>query len=307
MLVITGWIFKVVSVIWLMLVGGIMLAQAIARPTRQVTFISSGRLRPGVYIMDINRQVVARYVRHSIIGRQTDSTWSPDFNTLVFRAVQNITIDLYAIDLGSDSYRQITGTGKNNHSPAFSPDGQWLAFTSERDGNPEIYIVPAVCALTTARCGDDASRRLTNNSKADDQAAWSPDSRQIVFQTNRDGDFEIYSMQIDGSDQHRLTNSPRNDLLPNWSPDGRQIVFISERDINSEVYVMQTDGSQQRRLTNTREYEFTPQWSPDGSQILFQRTVPGSDFETYVIDANDGHEQRLTTVRMFLQNPMWRS
>lgn len=82
---------------------------------------------------------------------------------------------------------------------------------------------------------------------------------------------------------------------------------MSERDINSELYVMQMDGSDQRRLTITREYEFTPQWSPDGRQNLFQRTVPGSDFETYVMDADGHSEQRLTTVRMFLQNPVWRS
>lgn len=307
MLVITGWYLKAGVVVCIVLVGLTMAAQTSARPTHQVTFIGSGRLRQGVYIMDINRQVVAPYVRESMVGRQTDSTWSPDFNTLVFRAVQNITIDLYAIDLGSDQYRQITGTGKNNHSPAFSPDGQWLAFTSERDGNPEIYVISAGCILPDIRCSDDAARRLTDHPKADDQAAWSPDSQQLVFQSNRDGDFEIYTMNLDGSDQRRLTQSPRNDLLPNWSPNGQQIVFASERDINAELYVMQSDGSSQRRLTQTREYEFTPQWSPDGSQILFQRAVPGSDFETYVMDAEGEHEQRLTTVRMFLQNPVWRS
>ncbi|MCA0458375.1 MAG: hypothetical protein LCI00_30710 [Chloroflexi bacterium] len=307
MLVITGWYCKFIVVICTVQIGLMMAAQSSAQPTHQITFIGSGRERYGVYIMDMSRRVIAPYVRESVIGRQTDSTWSPDFNTLVFRAVQNITIDLYAIDLGSDQYRQITGTGKNNHSPTFSPDGQWLAFTSERDGNPEIYVISASCILPDARCRDDAARRLTDHPKADDQAAWSPDSQQLAFQSNRDGDFEIYTMNRDGSNQSRLTHSPRNDLLPNWSPDGQQIAFASERDINAELYVMQTDGSDPRRLTQTRAYEFTPQWSPDGRYILFQRAVPGSDFETYVIHADGSGEQRLTTVRMFLQNPVWRS
>ncbi len=307
MLTITGSYLRVAGIISILILAVSLFTRLITVPTHQVSFIGSGLKHSGVYIMDINRHVIVHAIREPIISRQTDLTWSPDFNTLVFRAVQNITIDLYALDVQNESYHQITGTGKNNHSPAFSPNGHWLAFTSERDGNSEIYIVDATCVQSNNRCRDEDARRLTNNPTADDQAAWSPDSMQIVFQSNRDGNFEIYTMNRDGSDQHRLTDSPRRDLIPNWSPDGRQIIFMSERDINAELYVMNTDGSNQRRLTISPEFEFTPQWSPDGRQILFQRTVHGSDFETFIMDADGSHIERLTTVRMFLQSPMWRS
>ncbi len=284
----------------------ILLARILTIPTHEISFFSSNAERPGIFIMDIQRHVVARTIRQSLIGRQTDVTWSPDSTTLVFRVVQNITIDLYATNLGENVFRQITGTGKNNHSPAFSPDGHWLAYTSERDGNPEIYITHTAC-LHASRCQDSEAQRLTDNTFADDQAAWSPDSKHLLFQSNRNGNFEIYTMNVDGSDQTRLTDNPARDLQPNWSPDGQHIAFISERDINAELYIMNVDGTDQRRLTITPEYEFTPQWSPDGLQILFQRTVRGSDFETYIMDADGSHLQRLTTVQMFLQNPAWRS
>ncbi len=307
MAVITGWYLRLVAWVSMLVIILMLITHQVVFPTHEVTFMSSGSEYPGIAIMDINRHIIANYVRQSIIGRQTDLAWSPDLRTIVFRAVTNITIDLYATDIRGEQIRRLTGTGKNNHSPTFSPDGRWLAFTSERDGNPEIYVTDAACLNVDSRCKDSDARRLTNNTSADDQAAWSPDSQQLVFQSSRDGDFEIYSMNIDGSQQKRLTNSPQRDLQPDWSPDGKSIAFISEREINAELYVMNADGSDQRQLTATAEFEFSPQWSPDGGQILFQRTIPGSDFETYLMDADGSHVQRLTTVQMFLQNPAWHS
>ncbi len=305
--VMIGWHLKLVGFTLVFALAGILLARAVTIPTRQVSFISSNSERPGVFIMDIDRHLISHFIRQSLIGRQTDIAWSPDLNTIVFRAVQNITIDLYTTDIREHQIRRLTGTGKNNHSPAFSPDGRWLAFTSERDGNPEIYITDTNCMRSPSPCNDSDAKRLTNNPFADDQAAWSPDSQQLVFQSNRDGNFEVYRMNIDGTQQIRLTDDPSRDLLPNWSPDGHTIAFISERNINAELYIMDVDGNDQRRLTNTPEFEFSPQWSPDGQKILFQRTVRGSDFETYVMNADGSQLQQLTTVQMFLQNPAWRS
>ncbi len=306
MLIMTGLCVRLTVLGMLLLTVAISFTRVFRVATREVIFIRSNSEHPGISIMDINRHLLVQYMHQSLIGRQTDVAWSPDFTTIVFRAVRNITIDLYALDIRSQSPRQLTGTGKNNHSPAFSPDGHWLAFTSERDGNPEIYVTRIACLYAASRCKDSDAHRLTNNGFTDDQAAWSPDSNHIVFQSNRDGDFEIYSMNVDGSQQTRLTNNPRRDLQPNWSSDGHTIAFISERDINAELYMMNTDGRNQRRLTTTPEFEFSPQWSPDGLQILFQRIIPGSDFETFVMNADGSHVQRLTTVRMFLQNPVWR-
>jgi TolB protein len=307
MLLVTAWYMRMALVVTMTLMVITMSSRAFYIPSHDVSFMSSSSKRQGVFLMDINRRVIAPYLREAIIGRQTDMTWSPDFSTVVFRAVQNITIDLYATDIDGQLRQQVTGTGKNNHSPAFSPDGEWLAFTSERDGNPEIYVMHTACLHTSIRCQDADAIRLTNNPFVDDQAAWSPDSRQIIFQSNRDGDFEIYSMNRDGSQPRRLTNNPRRDLQPNWSPDGSTIAFISERDINAELYLMNVDGSQPSRMTTTPEFEFTPQWSPDGEQILFQRIAAGSDFETYIMGKDGQHVQRLTTVQMFLQNPVWHS
>jgi Tol biopolymer transport system component len=307
MAMMAGWYLRLAGWVSMLMIVVTLLTRVFDIPTREVTFMSANPKYSGIAIMDINRPLITTYMPQAIIGYQTDFAWSPDASVIVFRVVTDITIDLYVSDMQSSLFRRVTGTGKNNHSPSFSPDGRWLAFTSERDGNPEIYVTDATCLQSTAPCKDSDAHRLTNNTFTDDQAAWSPDNQQIVFQSNRDGDFEIYSMNIDGNQQRRLTNSPQRDLMPDWSPDGTKIVFISERDINNELYLMKADGSDQRRLTTTPEFEFSPQWSPDGQQILFQRTVAGSDFETFVMQADGSHAQRLTTVQMFLQNPAWHS
>ena len=86
----------------------------------------------------------------------------------------------------------------------------------------------------------------------------------IAFQSNRDGNVEIYVMNADGSGLTRLTNSPGADAVPNWSPDGRKLVFQSERDGNIELYTMNADGTGQTRLTTHPGRDLDPAWSPTG-------------------------------------------
>jgi|GEM_PF-5727535 len=83
------------------------------------------------------------------------------------------------------------------------------------------------------------------------------DSGAIVYYSDQDGNWEIYVMDVDGSNQQRLTYNAARDALPRWSPDGEKIVFQSDRDGNWEIYVMNADGSDQQRLTyNEAEDEF---------------------------------------------------
>ena len=85
---------------------------------------------------------------------------------------------------------------------------------------------------------------------------------KIAFSTNRDGNFEIYVMNADGSSQTRLTNNPASEFDPDWSPNGTKFAFVSTRDGDFEVFVMNADGSGQRRLTNNTATEFDPDFSP---------------------------------------------
>ena len=105
--------------------------------------------------------------------------------------------------------------------------------------------------------------RLTDVPESDLYPAWSP-TNLIAFNSYRDGNWEIYLMNTNGTNQKNLTNnSTGDDLFPAWSPDGSKIAFQSNRDGAYEVYVMNADGTGQTRLTlNTGDTDGQPAWSP---------------------------------------------
>jgi Tol biopolymer transport system component len=127
------------------------------------------------------------------------------------------------------------------------------------------------------------------------EAAFPGTPGKISFDSTRDGNTEIYTMNADGSDPTRLTDNPAIDRDAAFSPDGRRIAFVSERDGNSEIYIMNADGSNQTRLTNNTADDFQPAFSPDGKQIAFMSNRgPQGDMEIFLMYADGTHETQLT-------------
>src|SRR5437762_10505529 len=147
----------------------------------------------------------------------------------------------------------LAGCGSDSTAPSGRPAAGQIAFTTDRDGNPEIYVMNA----------DGAGlRNLTNNPTFDFELAWSPDGTKIAFSSGRDGDTEIYLMHADGTGLVNLTHNPGQDLWPKWSADRTRIAFHSERAGNGEIYVMNADGSGLRNLTNNPAADLAPAWRP---------------------------------------------
>jgi len=148
-----------------------------------------------------------------------------------------------------------------------------------------------------------ALTRLTFHSATDASPDWSRDS--ILYDSDRDGNHEIYVMNEDGrGGWKRLTNDTATDAAPAWSPDGTRVAFHSDRDGNDEIYVMDADGSDLERLTNHGSGDREPAWSPDGTRIAFRSDRDGND-EIYVMDADGSGVTRLTNNGATDRSPAW--
>lgn len=191
--------------------------------------------------------------------------------------------------------------GQNTH-PVWSPDGDKIAFISNREGvnnnNPvnfEIYVMDA---------NGSNEVRLTKNTAFEADISWSPDGSKIAFKSYRDKNDEIYVMNADGSQQRNLTNHPAAEHSPSWSPDGSRIVFNSNRDGKNEIYVMDSDGGNVMRLTTHDSSNGSPSWSPDGRQIAFVSNRDGND-EIYLMNADGSNQRRLTNAPKSDWYPVW--
>jgi YD repeat-containing protein len=164
---------------------------------------------------------------------------------LIYDPAETIVVDIASVINGVESgTQQVTAIITDDDSS----EGK-IAFSSNRDGNHEIYLMNADGSGVT---------RLTNNTASDTLPSFSPDGSKIAFVSDRDGNPEIYVMNADGTGQTRLTNHLADDSAPAFGPGGTKIVFSSNRDGNREIYTMNTDGSSVLRLTTNPANETSP-------------------------------------------------
>ena len=127
---------------------------------------------------------------------------------------------------------------------------------------------------------------------------------RIVFASNRDGDWDIYSMDVNGNNLLQLTNHEKSDRALACSPDGRKIAFRSERDGPPDLYVMDNDGNNVIRLTNSNSFESRPSWSPDGKKIAFSSSCE-NNCDIFTVDTVGENRTRLAQHEMGDVVPSW--
>jgi Tol biopolymer transport system component len=175
---------------------------------------------------------------------------------------------------------------------------------SKRTRKPICTFVSFVVAVLLAVTCPSFQRRAT----AQDLFGGPPHS--IAFQSNRDGNNEIYVMNPDGSDQTRLTFDSRNDQRPDISPNGEQIVFSSNRitaenpEGDFEIFIMDSDGSDVRQLSFNAADDSWPRWSPNRKWIAFHSNVDGN-YEIYVVRPDGTDLTRVTDYPGLDQYPEW--
>ena len=215
----------------------------------------------------------------SIPGDQFD----PDghHRLVVFRDSRsgvNVDDEIYVVRSDGTHVRNLTDAPDSNEwGPAWSPDGTRIAFNSDREGMPQVYVMSA---------DGTGVERLSD--VEGEYPAWSPDGTRIAFESYVGGttpfgdpNYDVFIMDANGSNEQNLTNGPDSyDGYPSWSPDGEWIAFEStratpedfeppaydrERISDFDIWVMRADGTDPRNVTaNLETLEKFPDWSSEG-------------------------------------------
>ena len=206
--------------------------------------------------------------------------------------------DLARIDLPGGETAPITNNPEGNFRPA--PLGDDVVFVSSRDGDAEIYRMPA-------RGG--AAQRLTAFHRDDWEPAPSPDGKTLAFLSDREGRPRIFLVAADGTGARRLSDRParddrREEAEPAWSPDGAHLAYVVEDGPARTVWIHELATGRARMLSPPDAYDAMPAWSPDGAWLLVARGA-GHDTELWALPAAGGAPLQVAAEPGGARVPRW--
>ncbi len=190
---------------------------------------------------------------------------------------------IYMADYDGANEKRVTFQTALEISPVWSPDAKSIAYTSYRDGFPDILI-------SRIYEGKPPERPIKGGKNARNYLpAWSQDGTRIAFMSARgdDGNTEIYVANRDGSNEHRVTNHPMADSTPTWAPNGNQLSFVSDRTGSPQIYIVNVDGTELRRIS-TESYCDRPTWSPAPLNQIAYTCRGGGGYQIMLYDFAKG-------------------
>ena len=204
--------------------------------------------------------------------------------------------EVYVTDILGRNPRQITRHRALCVSPRFTPDGNFLTYSTYHRGNQDLYITDLRQNAST----NALSRRKGLNLAP----AFSPDGRTMVLTLSKGGNPDLYSMDRQGNIIQQLTSGAGINVSPSFSPDGQSVAFVSDRSGKPNVYVMSAGGGQVKRLTFKNSENSEPAWSPKGDEIAFTG-LQGGTYQLFVMDRNGGNARQLSTGGGSYEAPTW--
>jgi len=245
-----------------------------------------------------------RFMIHKAADDMT-AIWGnkPVFSTKVaFVSDRDGNDEIYLMDYDGANQTRLTFNNVIDYSPALSPDGKLIAYTSYQNLTAGLYILQVY-----------EGRRVPVSVRGGNfTPAWSADGKKLAFGSSMDGNQEIYVADVDddalkrGSFHlRRLTFSTASDISPTWSPTGRQLAFVSDRGGTPQIYTMDAEGTNVQRVSfGGSNWHDSPAWSPAGDRIVYVARVD-EIFDLYLLDLMSKRISKLTESNARNESPTW--
>ena len=251
-----------------------------------------------IYFADYDGANPAQVTRTA--GLNITPTWSPDGQAIAYTSYRPSggmgTFQDIVLSYITTGRRTTPANGdpqKQNYLPIWSPDGSKIAFTTNRDGNPEIYVMNA---------DGSGLRRMTNHPAIDVSPTWSPSGNHLAWVSDRTGSGRIYMMNADGTGQRVLISEEA--YRPTWSSEPfNEIAYAAKNGPGYDIKVYSFQTGEARRITDGIGSNESPAFAPNGRHIAFTSTRNGK-VQVYTI-ARDGNDLRQITREGNNKYPNW--
>jgi serine/threonine protein kinase len=190
---------------------------------------------------------------------------------LAFASRREGVSQIFVVNFDGSDPRRLTDLGDGACQPAWSPDGQRLAFTSPCNSNKEVYTGSQIFIMNA-----DGSNLepLPSVPGGDFEPAWSSDGKRIAFTSLRDQHTQIYVIDVESKVITNLSNNLAAEMQPSWSPTGAELLFTGQRADSRDLWIMPEQGGSSKRFTRGGENTH-PDWGSTGSLILYEKQSDG--------------------------------
>lgn len=203
--------------------------------------------------------------------------------------------ELYICDYDGGGLRQLTRDGTLSLSPRWSPDANKIYYTSYINRFPDIIEIDL---LSRQR------RVVSNRPGLNTSAAVSPDGQHLALILSKDGNPELYTLNLGSGALTRLTRTPRAvEASPSWSPDGNEIVYVSDVTGRPQLYIISRRGGEPRRLRLRGSANVAPDWGPSG-WIAYSSRI-GGRYQIFIVNPQDNDIRQVSSGNAEYEDPSW--